>query len=293
MASTLQEMILGQTTVTVNERSTEQILKDCITPLLRRLHISVMKRALRYGIFGTGKEKEQPDHRLPPDLVATTFTDLFKQESDHFLTKPSPSKTRKWDVYRKCIERIFLLTPPSTFFAHPSHPGLSAYSSDALSELWTIYGQRSLTQATLIMVAAGLHVNASATHLMPNQKGNMQDKELLKQRYNSFSACVKQCIISSFGCLNIKAKKSSEEDSVNFDLLARSVRRDLSFNGKAGIGLTWWNEITQDLYALREESSAEQIVQCKSSNRPGSRQRDIAAVFSTLKHNLSAISKSK
>jgi len=288
LTSTLQQMIMEQSATKVNERSTEQLLEDLITPLLRRLHIKVMKRALRYRVLDAGKEKEQPDHRLPPNLVATIFTDLFKQESEQFVTKPSPSKTRKWDVYRKCIEKVFLLTPPSTFFAHPSQPGLSGYSSDALAELWKIFGQCSLTQSTLIMVAAGLHVNASATHLMPNQKCNLQDKELLKQRYNSFSSCVKQCIISSFGCLNIKTKKSSQ-DSVKFNTLARSVRRDLSFNGEAGIGLTWWNEITHDLYALLEES-AEQAVHSTTRKKAGSRQSDIAAVFSTLQHDLSAIS---
>jgi len=285
LTSTLQQMIMVQTGTMVNERSTEQLLEDLITPLLRRLHVKVMKRALRYGaVLDTGKEKEQPDHRLPPDLVATIFTDLFKQESEHFLTKPSPTKTRKWDVYRKCIEKVFLLTPPSTFFAHPSQPGLSVYSSDALSELWKIFGQCSLTQSTLIMVAAGLHVNASATHLMPNQQCNLQDKELLKQRYNSFSSCVKQC-------LSIKAKKSSH-DSVKFNTLARSVRRDLSFHGEAGIGLTWWNEITNDLYSLLEES-AEHAVHTTVRKKAGSRQSDIAALFSTLQHDLSAISRNQ
>ena len=292
LAATLQQMVMEETSTTVNERSTEQILDDLITPLLRRLHIKVMKRALRYDMFETGNEKEQPDHRLPPELVATVFTDLFKQESHHFLTKPSPSKTRKWDVYRQSTEKVFLLTPPSTFFAHPSQPGLGDYSSDALVELWKVYGQHSLNQSTLIMVAAGLHVNASATHLMPNQKCNLQDKELLKQRYKSFSSCVKQCIISSFECLNTKAKNTSPEgDSIKkFDLLARCVKRDLSFHGDAEIGLTWWNEISTDLYTLLEES-VDQKARISDDNRPRSRRHgDIASAFSTLENHLSAIS---
>ena len=287
LTSTLQQMIMEQTTNKVNELSTGQRFEDLITPLLRRLHIKIMKRALRYRVPDTGNEKEPLDHRLPPDLVATIFTDLFKQESEQFLTKPSPSKTRKWDVYRKCIEKVFLLTPPSTFFAHPSQPGLSGYSSDALAELWKLFGQCSLTQSTLIMVAAGLHVNASATHLMPSQQCNVQDKELLKQHYTSFSSCVKQCIISSFGCLDITAKKSPQ-DSAKFNTLARSVKRDLSFHGAAVIGLTWWNEITNDLYALLEES-AEQDVHSTARKKAGS-QSDIAAVFSVLQHDLSVIS---
>lgn len=282
LTSTLQLMITEQT------RSIEQLMEELVTPLLRRLHIKVMNRALRYQGFDGGKGKGQPDHRLPPDLVATIFTDLFKQESEQFLTKPSPSKTRKWDVYRKCIEKVFLLTPPSTFFAHPSQPGLSGYSSDALAELWKIFGQCSLTQSTLIMVSAGLHVNASATHLMPNQQNNVQDKELLKQLYNSFSSCAKQCIISSFGCFNAKAKNSSQ-DLIKFNILSRSVRRDLSFHGEADIGLTWWNEITNDLFALIEES-AQQTDHNTASKKARSRQSDIAAVFSTLQHDLSAIS---
>ena len=195
-------------------------------------------------------------------------------------------------MYRKCIEKVFLMTPPSSFFAHPSQPGLSGYSSDALAELWKIFGQCSLTQSTLIMVAAGLHVNASATHLMPNQQKHVQqDKELLKQRYNSFSTCVKQCIMSSFSCLGAKAKSSSQEvqDSVNFNDLSRSVRRELSFHGEAGIGLTWWNEITNDLNALIEESS-QQASHNTASKKKRSQQSDIAAVFSTLQHDLSAIS---
>lgn len=291
LTSTLQQMITEQTTKKVNERSMELLMEDLVTPLLRRLHIKVMKRALRYKGFDGRKGEEQTDHRLPPDLVATIFTDLFKQESEHFLTKPSPSKTRKWEVYRKCIEKVFLMTPPSSFFAHPSQPGLSGYSSDALAELWKIFGQCSLTQSTLIMVAAGLHVNASATHLMPNQQHLLQDKELLKQRYNSFSTCVKQCIISSYGCLDAKAKSSSQvQDSVKFNNLSRSVRRDLSFHGEAGIGLTWWNEITNDLNALIEESSQQVDHSRTTGKKAGSRQSDIAAVFSSLQHDLSAIS---
>lgn len=291
LTSTLQQMITEQITNKVEKRSMDLLMEDLVTPMLRRLHTKVMNCALRYQRFDGGKGKGQPDHRLPPDLVATIFTDLFKQESEQFLTKPSPSKTRKWDVYRKCIEKVFLLTPPSTFFAHPSQPGLSGYSSDALAELWKIFGQCSLTQSTLIMVAAGLHVNASATHLMPNQQNNVQDKELLKQRYNSFSSCAKQCIISSFGCLNAKTKNSSQ-DLIKFNMLSRSVRRDLSFHGEAGIGLTWWNDITNDLFALIEES-AQQTNHNAASKKAGSRQSDIAAVFSTLQHDLSAISHSQ
>ena len=75
-----------------------------------------------------------------------------------------------------------------------------------------------------------------------------------------------------------------------FDLLARGVKRDLSFHGDAEIGLTWWNEISTDLYTLLEES-VDQTAHISDGNRPGSRRHgDIASVFSTLENHLSAIS---
>ena len=286
LASTLQKMITEQSANKMEDRSTEVLLEDLITPLLQRLHIKVMKRALRYRTFHDESEKKQPDHRLPPDLVAMIFTDLYKQESQHFLSQ-SHRNTKSWDTHRKCIETVFVMTPPSTFFAHTSYPGLSGYSSDALAELWRIFGQSSLIQSTLIMVAAGLHVNASATHLIPNQNCTSKDKELLKQRYVKFSSCVKQCIVSSFDVLNVKAEKCPQ-DIAKLTTLVRSVRRDLSSHGEADVGLTWWNEITNELFASVEES-ASHGERSTTRKKARSHKSEIAEVFSTLEHDLSAI----
>jgi len=203
--------------------------------------------------------------------VASVFVDLHKQEVDKFLKKPSPAKTRRWGVYRKCLEKIFILTPPSALFACHCHPALTQHSADVLEDIWKQYGD--LSHSISIMIAAGLHVNASAACLTPDI---LQDEPSLKELYNTFSFRAKNCIINTSECFS---------ESLND--LVRFVRRELSFHGEAEVGLAWWNEISVDLFSLVKNSIA-QASECKKSKH--SVPNSIAKAFSTLQNNLSTIS---
>ena len=281
----------------VDMSSAEQMVTDLITPAIRNLHSNIVQRVLQPSVF-LSYNKNDHSERNPSsdrDIVAFVFVDLFKKESATFLNQPTPAKTRKWGLYRICIEKIFLMTPPLTLFARPGDTGLTEYSADALDDIWNQYGQCNLSYSILIMVAAGLHVNASATRLRRDQLLQTKHDVLsaqLKQRYNAFSSRAKVCIISTFHNFQSQEKRNHISDNRLRDLnvLLRTVRRRLSFH-EAEVGVTWWNEITADLFSHLANPN-DQSVHHTDSNKSATR-RDIAKVFSTLENSLSAISRSK
>merc|ERR1711957_791413 len=120
------------------EASVENILTSLTTPMLRNLHLEVMQRTLH-----SSAHTYQNSNESAPKLVASVFVCLYNQEVEQFLEKPSPAKTRRWRRYRKCLERIFDLTPPSILFACPGgHPAFSEHSANVLDNIWNQYGQR-------------------------------------------------------------------------------------------------------------------------------------------------------
>ncbi|KAL7532100.1 hypothetical protein ACHAXR_004433 [Thalassiosira sp. AJA248-18] len=294
LVSNLQEMVCckkecnekGKTRGAKGEEaSTEKILSDLITPIIRCLHLHIMQRALR------SSDPKCQNMTASSELVASVFVALYKQEVETFLSKPSPAKTRRWGVYRKCLGALFALTPPSVMFACPGCPALSANSAGVLKNVWTQYGQCDLSNSILIMVAAGLHVNASAraTCLTPDDispKRHDNSSLQLKQLYSDFSSQAKNCIINTFECFSVEKNKHAQENLTGFNNLIRFVRRDLSFHVEADIGLAWWNEISADLFSLLEKSKDRTLEQNKSKRTT----RNIARAFSALQDNLSAIS---
>ena len=294
LASNLQEMICSHTSIfnkgkkfgkEAEEHLAEQTRNRLMSPLLRCLHSNIMLRASS-SITPTPCTRDEYlecGTASGHDIVAFVFVNLFKEESAKFLHKPSPVKTRKWGVYRKCIEKIFLLTPHCTLFSRPGHQGLSEYSADALNDIWDQYGQCNFVHCNFIMVAAGLHVNASAKCNRVHYTHQDGSSAQLKQFYELFSSRAKECIVNTFQ----KTKNSvGIKPMSSLDALICSVQRELSEKG-AEVGLSWWKEITADIMSLM---SPEQTVDQNKHGYSNGPAKDIAKAFSTLEYNLSSIS---
>jgi len=304
LISSLQEMLFCQKASSSSNKPgkkrgekeddalTEEILSGLITPMLLNLHLQIMERAICSSIPICKSINDCSNSNTSPKLVASIFVDLHKQKVETFLKKPSPAKTRYWSLYRKCLEKVFGLTPPSVLFACPGCPALSEHSSNVLEDLWNQYGQWDLSHSTSIMVAAGLHVNTSASFLIPNTiVGRKDDFSLqLKELYNNFSSQAKSCIIQTYSCFIAKEPANSQKKTLtNFEDLVRFVRRELSTHREADVGLAWWNEISADLFSLLNKNSEQD--DSNKSKRFAS--NNIAKAFLTLQNNLSAISGTK
>jgi hypothetical protein len=228
----------------VEEASTAKALHDLMTPMLKFLHEHIMRRVL----LSTAPRPQITGDS--PELVASAFVRLYKHESEKFLTKPSPAKTRKWNIYRQCLEKVFTLTTPDVLFACPGCPTLNDNAADTLTNIWNIYGECNLSHSVSIMVAASLHVDA-CTACPTQQDSTLVRKDDLmlqtKQFYNTFSSCAKSCILSSL--------HANDEFKRNINYLVRFVRRDLSLRGGTDIALEWWNEISVDVLTLLKNST--------------------------------------
>ena len=290
LAVSLQDMICSQKAFSkssgrnsrdekAEDASSEKALKDLITPALKCLHVHIMQRVLRSNI-----RSHMTNHS--PELVATIFISLYKQEVNLFLHAPSPLKTRRWGVYRKCLEQVFTLTPPCVLFAHHGHTILTEHSLDALESIWNQYGECELHHAISIMVAAGLHVNASAKCLSRDDPSPLQ----LKHLYNSFSSRAKDCIANTFECNTQQSKLNHSPGDSQKDVndLIRFVRIELSHYREADVGLVWWNEVSSDLISLMEKSNEK--ASGLDDKKSKSVSKNIAKKNFNLRNKLSAIS---
>jgi len=259
LASTLQDMCSGNSSneslfernrdnkADDDDRTTDQALADLITPALKCLHMLIIKRVLK-----TSSSRQETTSQLP-ESVASIFVVLHQQESEKFIKKPSSVKTRRWGVYRKCLEQVFTLTPTSVLFAYHGNPALTEHSANVLETIWNQYGQCELSHSISILVAAALHVNASAASLRsdsPSSMGRDDSSQHLKQLYDIFSSQAKDCIINTFQCFKAEQKikhQSLDDSQTDINGLIRFVRIELSHQSKADVGLSWWNEVSSDL----------------------------------------------
>mmetsp|Transcript_38290 Transcript_38290/g.92360 ORF Transcript_38290/g.92360 Transcript_38290/m.92360 type:complete len:1482 (-) Transcript_38290:9-4454(-) len=263
------------------EASTEKVLIGLITPVMRSLHLHITQRVMHPASSRCQNMPGSSHCKSSSDCVASVLVDLYKQEADKFLKKPAPAKTRRWGVYRKCLEKIFTMTPPGALFACHRNSNLMEHSADVLHSIWNQYGHSNLSHSISIMVAAGLHVNSCATCLAPDTS--------LKLQLKTFSSCAKNCIINAFECFGAPKNKNSQDESyTDVNVLIRFVRRDLSFHRGAEIGVAWWNDISVNLFHLMKKSN-EQALQLKQTKNAVSN-TDIGKAFLTLQNNLSAIS---
>ena len=117
LISNLQEMVCCQKTCSekhgknrgekAEEASTEKVLTGLVTPVLRNLHLQIMQRALCSRAPRCQNMNDCSNCKTASKLVASVFVNLYKQEEEKFLKKPSPEKTRRLGLYRKCLEKIF------------------------------------------------------------------------------------------------------------------------------------------------------------------------------------------
>lgn len=235
------------------EESITRTLHDVITPVLRCLHKHILRRLLISN--APRREIIHDSSAESSELVASIFIRLYKQEAEKFLTKPSPAKTRKWNVYRRCLEMVFTLTPPDILFACSSHPALTDHVSKTLSDIWTQYGECDLSHSISIMVAASLHVNACATY--PKDSLLLRPDDVLlqtKQLHSNFSSCAKSCILSTIHS-NSQTTQSYDECRKNINYLLRFVQRELALRGGTDVALEWWNEISVDVLTLLKNTT--------------------------------------
>ena len=289
LVSNLQMMVLDnkrnieqiEQTKRVNgeEAVIENILADLTTPMVNDLHSHIMQRALHLKDASDNKDMQGAPLS---EHVASIFVALHRYEVDAFLTKPSSAKTKRWGVYRQCLEKVFVLTPPITLFAGPSHASLSDSSVVALESIWNQYGQCNASHSISIMVASALHVNNTARISVVGEQHNKQEME---RRYNKYSSQAKACITGTFDCFNDNGPE--EESRANFNDLIRFVRRNLSLVGQeTEAGLAWWNQMSRDLLSLLNENGFKDD---KSRGRKP-KGKNISKALSTLQSNLSAIS---
>jgi hypothetical protein len=235
------------------EESIARSIHDVITPVLRCLHKHILRRLSISNV--PRREIIHDSSPESPDLVASVFVRLYKQEAEKFLRKPLPAKTRKWNVYRKCLEMVFTLTPPDILFACPSHPALTDHASETLSDIWNQYGECDLSHSISIMVAACLHVNASAIY--PKDSLLLRPDDVLlqtKQLQSNFSSCAKSCILSTLHS-NSQTTQSYDEFRKNINHLIRFVQRELALRGGTDVALEWWNEISVDVLTLLKNTT--------------------------------------
>jgi len=293
LASTLQDMMYSQKSSNESigrkrddkadddDKTTDRALADLITPALKCLHMLIMKRVLK-----TSSSRQETTSRLP-EPVASVFVALHQQESEKFIKKPSSAKTRRWGVYRKCLEQIFTLIPTSVLFAYHGNSALTEHSADVLETIWNQYGQCELSHSISIMVAAALHVNASAVCLRSDSLSSMGHKDdssqHLKQLYSTFSSRARDCIINTFQCFKAeqKTKHSLDDSQTDINGLIRFVRIELSHQSEAEVGLSWWNEVSSDLLSLLAKSEQQtNEVDDKKKNAAATKNIKLSAISS-------------
>jgi hypothetical protein len=230
--------------------------------LLKSLHCAVVKQ----HVFGTNT---LPTTRTTNASLAFAFSDLYKEESKKILIKTSHIKTQKWHVYRDCIEKVFVSTPPAALFAT-----LTEYSTDALREVCRCYGQSHLG---LIVLAAGLAVNESLNPLRRND-------EQIHTIYETFTLQSKECITEYFAPAD---SEPSQKLAHEFTEFANGVGRQLHLNA-ADSGLMWWDEVTTGLALAFVRRSPS--VKVKTATSKTKRGRDMTSVVTSLEERLSAIS---
>jgi hypothetical protein len=297
LASNLQEMVCRQIFYRgehAKEASTETVLDDLITPLLKALHSHIMSRMLRSRPPRLQNKKDSCCYESSPQLVASIFVRLYKQEVEPNIKKPTSAMARRCRIYRKCIEELFLLTPHNLLLASHGYPALTEHAAEILTEIWNQFGRFDLSRSIFIMVAAALHVDASSKEyaLLLSRDDRSQQVCLLsqddlsqhlslrlEQLYKNFTAHAKNCIIKS-----IEGGNSANTNLHNkINNLVWGVRRQLTLRRDAEGALGWWNEISLSLL----KKSNYQALDHKESDVTS---LNILKACSALQSNLSAIS---
>jgi hypothetical protein len=94
------------------------------------------------------------------DLVASIFVRSYNKQAE--LTKPSSAKTRQCRVYRRVLDKIFMLTPTNLLFRCHCYSAVTKHTEDTMTEIWGIFGQINISHSIYVLFSAALHVESSA-----------------------------------------------------------------------------------------------------------------------------------
>jgi hypothetical protein len=249
--------------------ATELALEKLMNPFLKCLHGTIMKQhSLRMFPSSTLATNDRI-------AIASTFSKLYKEEFAKTLIKPSHKKTRIWHVYRACIERVFVSTPPPVLFASFGSLCLVQSSADALREVCSQFGHSYLG---FIMAAAGLAVDNTFHHTCEVKTRTACD---------AFTLQAKNCIIDYFA--STTTSKSPNELAFHYHEFVNKVGRYLHLHAAAA-GLLWWSEITSSLDSQFSTADNQMKSGQYATLTNGTKGIDIGRLISSLEENLSAIS---
>ena len=79
------------------------------------------------------------------DLVASIFVRSYNKQAE--LTKPSSAKTSRWLVYRRVLDKIFMLTPSNLLFRCHCYSAVTQHTAETLTEIWGIFGQINVSHS--------------------------------------------------------------------------------------------------------------------------------------------------
>lgn len=246
------------------DAATQRVLRKWMNPLLKSLHCTVVNQHAT-------EMNPLPTRTTSNTSLAFTFSELYRKESKKILIKPSHFKTRKWHVYRDCLEKVFVSTPPAALFGT-----LTESSTDSLREVCHYFGQSHLG---FIMVSAGLAVNESLKSIRRND-------EQIRTICDAFTLQSKECISQYFAPAS---SEPSEKFAREFTEFANGVGRQLQAL-VAESGLMWWDEVTSGLSFACVLSSPSVTVETVTSNTKRRRDIHMTSVLSCLEERLSAIS---
>ena len=94
------------------------------------------------------------------DLVESIFVRSYNKQAE--LTKPSLAKTSEWRVYRRVLDKIFMLTPSNLLFRCYCYSAVTQHTAETLTEIWGIFGQINVSHSIYVLFSAALHVESSA-----------------------------------------------------------------------------------------------------------------------------------
>lgn len=246
--------------------ATELVLEKLMNPLLRSVHDIICEH---HGLRMPRTSKPLP--ATDCNIIAHTLSKVYKEESSKILIKPSHLKTRKWHVYRACLEKVFLSTPPAALFTSLGSSCLNDSSADTLQEVCRCFGQSYLAT---IMIGASLTVNKSLGML------RYTNDSKIRSLCDTFTTQAKNCI-SYFG---------PSKSSCEFHEFANNIERYLTLHA-ADAGLMWFNEVKSSLPSpLTNAYHHLGGAQIPSKNKGTSNKiRDVKQVVSSLEEQLSAI----
>ena len=302
LASNLQRIVYHQVNSIerdekVADALTEDFLNDLITPLLKALHRNIIGHITRSSPSRWQNKTDSPNCSRSSEIVASIFVRLHRQEVDQFVKNPSSKKAGL--VYRKCLEKIFFMTPPTYLFACHGYFDVTDHAGEILTGVCNIFGQFELSHSIFIMVAAAFYMDTRAkelkllpSHNRSRQVGLLSQDDLrqadlslrLKESCKKFTSHAKNTILGSIMSADRTTQiHTHSQNKINY--LVWGVRRELTLRGEIGDALEWWNQMSSDIFSMVNNSNDQAL----HHNKLDATSKNLLTARSTLQSNLSVI----